>query len=133
MLQDYISRGKIPDFERLHQLSDLQTEDHLTYIHNRFLSTFPTNQSVTLNKIFDNLSSLQRQLNRFEKRIQTSSIPNEHNSKHLLPINVPIKINELSFVNVPSQESKIFKYTYDNDGQNGNTKLTINHEKLKEF
>lgn len=74
MLQDYVSRGKIPNFERLHQLSDLQIKDHLTYIHNRFLSTFPTKQSITLNKIFDDLSSLQRQFNRFEKRLQIPSI-----------------------------------------------------------
>ncbi|CAF3333891.1 unnamed protein product [Rotaria sp. Silwood1] len=62
MLQDYICRGKIPDFERLHQLSDLQIKDHLSHIHNNFFSTFPTKNSITLNKIFDNLASLQRQL-----------------------------------------------------------------------
>jgi hypothetical protein len=73
LLQDYVSRGKIPDFERLHQLSDLQIKDHLTYLHNRFMSTFPTKQSITLNKIFDDLSSLQRQLTRFEQRLQNSS------------------------------------------------------------
>ncbi|CAF2305990.1 unnamed protein product [Rotaria sp. Silwood2] len=76
MLQDYISRGKIPNFKLLHQLSDLQIKDHLTYIHNNFLSTFPTKQSITLNKIFDDLASLQRQLNRFEKRLKISSIDN---------------------------------------------------------
>ncbi|CAF0990213.1 unnamed protein product [Rotaria sordida] len=74
MLQDYISHGKIPNFERLYQLSDLQIKDYLTYIHNHFLSTFPTKQSITLNKIFDNLASIQRQLNRFEKRLNISSI-----------------------------------------------------------
>jgi hypothetical protein len=73
MLQDNVSRGKIPNFERLYQLSDLQIKDHLTYIHNRFLSIFPTKQSITLNKIFDDLSSLQQQLNRFEKRLPISS------------------------------------------------------------
>ena len=69
MFQDSISRGKLPNFERLHKSSDLQIQDYLTYIHNRFHSIFPTKQSVTLNKIFDDLSSLQRQLNRFEKRL----------------------------------------------------------------
>jgi hypothetical protein len=77
LLQDYVSRGKIPDFERLHQLSDLQIKDHLTYLHNRFMSTFPTKQSITLNKIFDDLSSLQRQLTRFEQRLQNSSTENK--------------------------------------------------------
>jgi len=74
LLQDYVSRGKIPNFDRLNELADLQIKDHLTYIHNHFLSTFPTKQSITLNKIFDDLSSLERQLNRFEKRLQISSI-----------------------------------------------------------
>ncbi len=74
MLQDHVSRGRIPNFKHLHQLSDLQIKDYLTYIHNHFLSTFPTKQSITLNKIFDDLSSLQRQFNRFEKRLQIPSI-----------------------------------------------------------
>ena len=74
MLQDYLSRGKIPNFDRLRQSSDLQTKDRLTFIHNHFLSTFPTQQSITLNKIFENLSSLQRQLDRLENKSQISAI-----------------------------------------------------------
>lgn len=72
MLQDYISRRKLPNFEYLHQSSDLRIKDYLIYIHNNFLSTFSTQQSITLNKIFDNLTSLQRQLNRFENKNNTS-------------------------------------------------------------
>jgi hypothetical protein len=90
MLQDCISRGKIPNFVRLRQLSDLQIKDRLTYIHNRFLFTFPTQQSITLNKIFDNLSALQRQLDRFEKKLQSFST--ESNQKHSLSINTHIHI-----------------------------------------
>jgi hypothetical protein len=74
MLQDSVSSGKIPNFEYLRQSSDLQIRDHLIYLHNNFLSTFPTKQSITLNKIFDDLSSLQHQLNRLKTRYEMSSM-----------------------------------------------------------
>jgi hypothetical protein len=74
MLQDSISGGRIPNFECLHQSSDYQIRDHLKYIHDKFLSTFPTQQSITLNKIFDDLSSLQRQINRLKTRYEIPSI-----------------------------------------------------------
>ncbi|CAF1332446.1 unnamed protein product [Adineta steineri] len=76
ILQDYISCGQLPNFERLRQLSDLQIRDHLIYIHNNFLSTFSTKQSITLNKIFDNLSLLQQQFKRMESKLQISSEKN---------------------------------------------------------
>ncbi|UJR26451.1 hypothetical protein I4U23_007781 [Adineta vaga] len=70
LLKDYIFRGKIPNFHHLRQLSDLQVQDRLTHIQNDFHSIFSTTQSITLNKIFDNLTSLQQQIHRLEK-IQT--------------------------------------------------------------
>jgi hypothetical protein len=104
MLQDSISRGKIPNFVRLHQSSGPLIKDRLTYIHNRFLSTFPTKQSITLNKIFDDLSALQRQLNRLEQKLQVSSTKtlsiNTHSHR-------PLKINQLTFATIPFQETII--------------------------
>lgn len=67
ILQDYIARGKLPNFERLRQLSDPKIDDFLTLTHQRFLWTFAERSSLTLNKIFDDLSSLERQYYRFEQ------------------------------------------------------------------
>ena len=67
-LQDHISRGKLPNFARLRQLSDPQIEDYLALTAQRFRWTFPSRSSLTLNKIFDDLSSLERQYQRLEQR-----------------------------------------------------------------
>lgn len=67
-LQDHVSHGKLPNFARLRQLTDPQIEDYLTLTEQRFRWTFLSRSSLTLNKIFDDLSSLERQYQRFEQR-----------------------------------------------------------------
>ena len=73
ILQDHILCGKLPNFSRLRQVSDSQIDDFLTLIHQRFLRTFPDRSSLTLNKIFDDLPTLERQYRRFEHRAKVVS------------------------------------------------------------
>jgi hypothetical protein len=68
-LQENIARGILPDFQRLRQLCDEQVDAYLVDIRQQFLSRFSSNQSITLNQIFDDFSSFQRQLARFEQRL----------------------------------------------------------------
>ncbi|CAF1213257.1 unnamed protein product [Adineta ricciae] len=68
MLENHISCGIIPNFHRLHQSSEPRVQARLTYVEHDFLSAFPTKQSITLNKLFDGLTSLQQQIHRLERK-----------------------------------------------------------------
>ena len=60
MLENHIARGILPNFHRLRQSSERRVQARLMYIEHDFLSAFPTKQSITSNKLFDSLTSLQQ-------------------------------------------------------------------------